>query len=360
MKPLRNQIFCYGCKKHKMLFETQAKADNFIRYNSEGILEENGKAPIRSYYCEICGGYHVTSNPSEEIGEHLNQRDHQRLKNLSDFKKEIEEIKTISRSLSQRLVYIRQLLFFGETQETEDLLEICKLDIEELSSHHLRGGDKLIILRGRVDKMFELLTVVKGALSLSEEEKMEIISSDSMDKDQQTLRVILSNIQVIQKIDLLLAENDSLLADKKTDGVTKRLNQCRELLLTIQRFGKKEMIQKYNTLFQAQESLLNKVKAGLLILPKRKNKDTAANAKPSSPTVYFDKQGYKRTILSLIERIEGIRKSIVDEDYDTGETLLEIGYYMLDDLQVTDANTKLIKRQLDQLAICINEARNQT
>ena len=44
-----------------MLFETQAKADNFIKYNSEGILEENGKAPVRSYYCEMCGGYHVTS-----------------------------------------------------------------------------------------------------------------------------------------------------------------------------------------------------------------------------------------------------------------------------------------------------------
>ena len=75
MKPIRNKIFCYGCRKHKMLFETQTKADNFIRYNSEGILEENGKAPARSYYCEICGGYHVTSNPSAEVGERLNQRD---------------------------------------------------------------------------------------------------------------------------------------------------------------------------------------------------------------------------------------------------------------------------------------------
>ena len=32
-----------------MLFESQAKADNFILYNKEEIEEENGKAPVRSY-----------------------------------------------------------------------------------------------------------------------------------------------------------------------------------------------------------------------------------------------------------------------------------------------------------------------
>ena len=71
MKPTRNNVFCNGCQRSKMLFETKAKADKFIMYNSEGILEENGKAPVRSYYCEFCCGYHVTSNPSEEVGEIL-------------------------------------------------------------------------------------------------------------------------------------------------------------------------------------------------------------------------------------------------------------------------------------------------
>lgn len=85
---MRNKIFCYGCRKHKMLFETQAKADNFIRYNSENILEEKGKAPVRSYYCEMCGGYHVTSNPSEEVGERLNQRDHLRIESLTNYKRD--------------------------------------------------------------------------------------------------------------------------------------------------------------------------------------------------------------------------------------------------------------------------------
>ena len=52
-----------------MLFGEKSEADNFIKYNHGGILEENGKAPVRSYYCELCCGYHVTSNPSKEEGE---------------------------------------------------------------------------------------------------------------------------------------------------------------------------------------------------------------------------------------------------------------------------------------------------
>ena len=48
-----------------MLFESQAKADNFILYNKEEIEEENGKAPVRSYYCRLRGGWHVTSSLSE-------------------------------------------------------------------------------------------------------------------------------------------------------------------------------------------------------------------------------------------------------------------------------------------------------
>lgn len=42
-----------GCKKHKMLFESKSKADNFIKYNSEEILGENEKAPVKSYNPEL-------------------------------------------------------------------------------------------------------------------------------------------------------------------------------------------------------------------------------------------------------------------------------------------------------------------
>lgn len=59
--PHRNKVYCSCCGKNKILFQDKSKADNFIKFNSESILAENGYAPIRSYYCSLCGGWHVTS-----------------------------------------------------------------------------------------------------------------------------------------------------------------------------------------------------------------------------------------------------------------------------------------------------------
>lgn len=60
MKP-KNRVFCTKIWRLKMLFATKEKAENFIKFNSEEIKEENGYAPMRFYYCPCCGGYHLTS-----------------------------------------------------------------------------------------------------------------------------------------------------------------------------------------------------------------------------------------------------------------------------------------------------------
>lgn len=66
MKPTRNKIHCPECGRTKMLFESEEKAINFMRFNNEQIIEETGKAPVRAYYCNACGGYHLTSNVIEK------------------------------------------------------------------------------------------------------------------------------------------------------------------------------------------------------------------------------------------------------------------------------------------------------
>ena len=59
--PYRRRAYCSGCKKTKALFSEKEQADNFIKYNQEAILRENGYAPVRSYYCPFCLAWHVTS-----------------------------------------------------------------------------------------------------------------------------------------------------------------------------------------------------------------------------------------------------------------------------------------------------------
>lgn len=34
-----------------------------MQFNCGEILEESGKAPVRYYFCNACGGWHITSNP---------------------------------------------------------------------------------------------------------------------------------------------------------------------------------------------------------------------------------------------------------------------------------------------------------
>jgi len=63
MKPIRNLIFCPECHRSKMLFQSEKKALNCIRFNAEEIARSNprGIAPKRVYYCIACGGWHLTS-----------------------------------------------------------------------------------------------------------------------------------------------------------------------------------------------------------------------------------------------------------------------------------------------------------
>jgi hypothetical protein len=61
MKPTKNRVYCRDSGRIKMLFETEKKANTFIKFNSEEMESESGYSPVRSYYCILCNGWHVTS-----------------------------------------------------------------------------------------------------------------------------------------------------------------------------------------------------------------------------------------------------------------------------------------------------------
>lgn len=56
MKP-KNRVFCPDCGRQKMLFETERKAQDFIRWNSDGM--QNGEL-LHPYYCKACCGWHIS------------------------------------------------------------------------------------------------------------------------------------------------------------------------------------------------------------------------------------------------------------------------------------------------------------
>lgn len=50
-----------------MLFDTERKAQAFIEFNREDIAMTKRHVPTRSYYCNVCFGWHVTHSESEEF-----------------------------------------------------------------------------------------------------------------------------------------------------------------------------------------------------------------------------------------------------------------------------------------------------
>ena len=67
-KPSKNRIYCPECRRSKMLFESETKANTFIKFNKDNI--ENGDK-LRSYFCVCCVGWHIThstyNNKRDEI-----------------------------------------------------------------------------------------------------------------------------------------------------------------------------------------------------------------------------------------------------------------------------------------------------
>lgn len=63
MRPTRSRKYCHDCGFRKIRFSSEEKALNFIRFNAEEIQGQKGYAPIRAYYCDTCGCWHLTSKP---------------------------------------------------------------------------------------------------------------------------------------------------------------------------------------------------------------------------------------------------------------------------------------------------------
>lgn len=59
-RPCNNLVHCHNCRKSKYLFGSKKEADLFIEYHHDAIMRQSGYAPVRSYFCSFCGGWHVT------------------------------------------------------------------------------------------------------------------------------------------------------------------------------------------------------------------------------------------------------------------------------------------------------------
>lgn len=129
MKPTNNRIFCIGCNHSKMLFESESKANNFIKFNKDEIAVQSDKVPCRSYYCSFCCGWHVTSADEErvkyieekdrKIWEHIYSKRKKKKNKLSQFSN--KEMSSILEEIFSLLVRCENSILTANLSEAQKL-----------------------------------------------------------------------------------------------------------------------------------------------------------------------------------------------------------------------------------------------
>ncbi|MCQ2258344.1 MAG: hypothetical protein MJZ41_10200 [Bacteroidaceae bacterium] len=165
-----------------MLFESKGKADNFIKFNAGEILKENDKAPVRSYYCTLCIGWHVTSNPSTVEGERLDGRDENLIHKISLYKQNKEDVSIISQRINVKLQEFEMYLHMGGGDKAEDTLDICGFDIEDAQSFTM-VIDKVGRLQERVGKARERLEKYIMLNDMGKEEQDKLLNNPDPTKN---------------------------------------------------------------------------------------------------------------------------------------------------------------------------------
>ena len=161
MKPTKNRVYCKDSGRPKMLFETENKANTFIKFNSQEIETECGYSPSRSYFCIFCNGWHVTSKT-----EHINIKSKTEivleLRKQEKEKRAIEVARNseIRKTKKEALNKIDELIETLEADSETNQIEILKKAFDELEiAKKIIGSkkrekfveDKLNDLRKRIE-----------------------------------------------------------------------------------------------------------------------------------------------------------------------------------------------------------------
>ena len=230
MKPTKNKIFCVSCKRSKMLFESQAKAENFILYNKEEIEEENGKATVRSYYCRLCGGWHVTSSQSEITKVKAERRDKQIAAEADRFAKIYEDADSVVDELYNRWEQAKAAIQQGRLRTTELLMKQC-LDILNslrLSTEYQQlNWDKWAI---HISDLQKRIARYKVFIGQPKKEREAMLAKEGKTKAEEEICMAYLTYQTLFKIDTLLEEVEKDIENGDKDAVREKLIACRTLV----------------------------------------------------------------------------------------------------------------------------------
>lgn len=358
MKPTKNRMFCLASKKYKMIFETQAKADNFLKFNHDEILEENGKAPVRSYYCHFCAAWHVTSNPSSMKGELLDLRDEHQLndiiemreqektkaKNVNDAKNEkSDEEKAKDKELRKASIeWASKVLkkigladvstYTIDFEKAEDLLDISKIDLDEMVEAKC-AEDSVNTVQSNITRVSTKLTSYRELYSMSKEDLNALLSMEQPTSEQRKSFGFIKNALIVKDLEEAFLQMEVLM--EKGDYHERKVlfNHCKQIIECFHGDGSKILNSRYKKIL---------------------NEHRLSACKKASQTD-IDNPAYKSAILLLIEDLETIEKEYNSQNFEECKELIDIGYKALLSLDVENKDTTLLKAYFERWSNKLND-----
>lgn len=189
MRPTNNRVYCIGCKHPKMLFETQTKADNFIKFNRDEIASSSEKVPARSYYCSFCCGWHVTSVEDEGKAEANDKRDEQTWHQIQSLNRKKIPLNHEGQKLSEMLVSVHTLLqkclrqlFMTNLSDALNLYKDIVLDlsiIEDLARKQSIVSPRIDRIRAKVKALQNTFDMI-DEYDIDSDTRMLFLSKDDL------------------------------------------------------------------------------------------------------------------------------------------------------------------------------------
>ena len=239
MKPTRNRIYCPSCLRSKMLFESEEKANSFIRFNSAEIMELNGKAPTRSYYCHFCGGWHITSVLSEQKGLEMDRLDQDKFENLINSRARVSQAELKAKAKEIQKLYNDGIsaLVICRFEEAEQRLTRA-LMLNPIHSEQI--GHALVICQ-RIQELLscnkELDTIQRDLLQFN------VTASSLSQSDKESfdayIRETINNYGILLNLYSILDKAEDALENKDFQRAQIHVNQCTDLLQNLGTINRK-------------------------------------------------------------------------------------------------------------------------
>ena len=331
MKPTNNRVYCIGCKHPKMLFETQTKADNFIKFNRDAIASSSEKVPTRSYYCSFCCGWHVTSVEDEGKAEANDRRDENTWHQIMSLRRKKLPLTEEGQKLSEMLVSTQSLIQKCQRQQALELMKDLVIEfsiIEDRARRQKINSARIDRQRVKIKALHTVFDIV-DEYDIDSETRQEYLGRN-LESTNELARNYFQNKEFVEDIKHKISELENSRTEISSEEYKQR---CAVIATIINSYKGKGLSAVKQTLQEKLNGLSDRIS----------QENTPQKKTENHNTIY----------LSIIELLEQAYTAVKESDFSRCENLIKTAECLMPDSsdEISQTLWSQIQGLKDQLTI---------